>query len=37
MDAGGVPFEELRASIELAGSDVLPNLGSYRNGGHETE
>lgn len=26
MDAGGVAFDELRASIELAGSDVLPHL-----------
>jgi alkanesulfonate monooxygenase SsuD/methylene tetrahydromethanopterin reductase-like flavin-dependent oxidoreductase (luciferase family) len=26
MDAGGVPFEELRACLELAGSEVLPHL-----------
>jgi alkanesulfonate monooxygenase SsuD/methylene tetrahydromethanopterin reductase-like flavin-dependent oxidoreductase (luciferase family) len=26
MDAGGVPFEQLRASLELMGSDVLPHL-----------
>jgi alkanesulfonate monooxygenase SsuD/methylene tetrahydromethanopterin reductase-like flavin-dependent oxidoreductase (luciferase family) len=26
VDAGGVPFEELRACLELAGSDVLPHL-----------
>jgi alkanesulfonate monooxygenase SsuD/methylene tetrahydromethanopterin reductase-like flavin-dependent oxidoreductase (luciferase family) len=26
MDAGGVPYDELRAAIELVGSDVLPQL-----------
>jgi alkanesulfonate monooxygenase SsuD/methylene tetrahydromethanopterin reductase-like flavin-dependent oxidoreductase (luciferase family) len=26
MDAGGVPFEELRTALELMGSDVLPHF-----------
>jgi alkanesulfonate monooxygenase SsuD/methylene tetrahydromethanopterin reductase-like flavin-dependent oxidoreductase (luciferase family) len=26
MDAGGVPFDDLRACLELTGSDVLPHL-----------
>jgi alkanesulfonate monooxygenase SsuD/methylene tetrahydromethanopterin reductase-like flavin-dependent oxidoreductase (luciferase family) len=26
MDAGGVPFDEVRAGLELAGSDVLPHV-----------